>query len=111
MRQALTLALQTFEGAMVIVSHDRYLLRATTDDLYLVHNKQVAPFDGDLNHYYKWLTDQQKAERREAKHQLKKAPQTVPPLKKSKSAAKQSYVNKPRRFEKHLPNWKLRWTV
>ena len=66
MRQALTLALQTFEGAMVIVSHDRYLLRATTDDLYLVHDKQVAPFDGDLEHYYKWLTDQQKAERREA---------------------------------------------
>ena len=66
MRQALTLALQTFEGAMVIVSHDRYLLRATTDDLYLVHDRQVAPFDGDLNDYYKWLTEQQKAERREA---------------------------------------------
>lgn len=66
MRQALTMALQTFEGAMVIVSHDRYLLRATTDDLYLVHDRQVAPFDGDLSDYYKWLTDQQKAERREA---------------------------------------------
>ena len=65
MRQALTLALQTFEGAMVIVSHDRYLLRATTDDLYLVHDRQVAPFDGDLNDYYKWLTEQQKAERKE----------------------------------------------
>ncbi|MBA5762721.1 ABC transporter ATP-binding protein [Vibrio sp. 404] len=66
MRQALTMALQTFEGAMVIVSHDRYLLRATTDDLYLVHDRQVAPFDGDLNDYYKWLTEQQRAERREA---------------------------------------------
>lgn len=66
MRQALTMALQTFEGAMVIVSHDRYLLRATTDDLYLVHDRQVAPFDGDLNDYYKWLTEQQKAERKEA---------------------------------------------
>ncbi|PWI33686.1 ABC transporter ATP-binding protein [Vibrio albus] len=66
MRQALTLALQTFEGAMVIVSHDRYLLRATTDDLYLVHDRQVAPFNGDLNDYYKWLTEQNKAEKREA---------------------------------------------
>ncbi|WCE29492.1 ABC transporter ATP-binding protein [Vibrio sp. SCSIO 43137] len=66
MRQALTLALQTFEGAMVIVSHDRYLLRATTDDLYLVHDRQVAPFDGDLNDYYKWLTDLSKAEKKEA---------------------------------------------
>ncbi|MFA0195335.1 ABC transporter ATP-binding protein [Vibrio artabrorum] len=65
MRQALTFALQTFEGAMVIVSHDRYLLRATTDDLYLVHDRQVAPFDGDLSDYYKWLTEQQKVERKE----------------------------------------------
>ncbi|WP_261816511.1 ABC transporter ATP-binding protein [Vibrio gallicus] len=60
MRQALTLALQTFEGAMVIVSHDRYLLKATTDDLYLVHDQMVEPFDGDLVDYYKWLTEQQK---------------------------------------------------
>ncbi|QPK03206.1 ABC transporter ATP-binding protein [Vibrio kanaloae] len=66
MRQALTFALQTFEGAMVIVSHDRYLLRATTDDLYLVHDRQVEPFDGDLDDYYKWLTEQQKIERKEA---------------------------------------------
>ncbi|PMJ89334.1 ABC transporter ATP-binding protein [Vibrio sp. 10N.261.55.A7] len=70
MRQALTFALQTFEGAMVIVSHDRYLLRATTDDLYLVHDRQVAPFDGDLSDYYKWLTEQQKAEKKEAQAQL-----------------------------------------
>jgi ATP-binding cassette subfamily F protein 3 len=66
MRQALTFALQTFEGAMVIVSHDRYLLRATTDELYLVHQGQAAPFDGDLNDYYKWLTDQQRQDRRDA---------------------------------------------
>ncbi|MCG7585945.1 ABC transporter ATP-binding protein [Photobacterium sp. OFAV2-7] len=65
MRQALTLALQSYEGAMVIVSHDRYLLRATTDDLYLVHDRQVMPFDGDLNDYHKWLTEQQRSERRE----------------------------------------------
>lgn len=70
MRQALTLALQSYEGAMVIVSHDRYLLRATTDDLYLVHDQQVAPFDGDLTDYYKWLTDQQKADRKESAAQL-----------------------------------------
>jgi len=66
MRQALTFALQTFEGAMVIVSHDRYLLRATADDLYLVHDHQVVPFDGDLMDYYKWLTEQNKADKKEA---------------------------------------------
>jgi ATP-binding cassette subfamily F protein 3 len=65
MRQALTFALQSYEGAMVIVSHDRYLLRATTDDLYLVHDRQVTPFDGDLSDYHKWLTEQQRNERRE----------------------------------------------
>lgn len=65
MRQALTMALQSFEGAMVIVSHDRYLLRANTDDLYLVHDQLVEPFDGDLNDYYKWLTEQQRLAKRE----------------------------------------------
>ncbi|MGF1706084.1 ABC transporter ATP-binding protein [Enterovibrio baiacu] len=65
MRSALTIALQSFEGAMVIVSHDRYLLRATTDDLYLVHNRQVAPFNGDLHDYHQWLAEQQRAERRQ----------------------------------------------
>ncbi len=65
MRSALTIALQSFEGAMVIVSHDRYLLRATTDDLYLVHDRQVAPFNGDLHDYHQWLAEQQRAERRQ----------------------------------------------
>ncbi|MGL5290743.1 MAG: ABC transporter ATP-binding protein [Vibrionaceae bacterium] len=60
MRTALTLALQSFEGAMVMVSHDRYLLKMSTDALYLVDNKQVTAFDGDLDDYYKWLLDSQK---------------------------------------------------
>jgi len=65
MRQALTMALQSFEGAMVIVSHDRYLLRANTDDLYLVHDQLVEPFDGDLNDYHKWLIEQQRLAKRQ----------------------------------------------
>ena len=63
MRHALTMALQEFEGAMVVVSHDRHLLRTTTDDLYLVHDKKVEPFVGDLDDYHQWLTDQQRLER------------------------------------------------
>ncbi|MEL0661150.1 ABC transporter ATP-binding protein, partial [Psychromonas arctica] len=43
MRHALTVALQAFECAMVVVSHDRHLLRTTIDDLYLVHDKKVEP--------------------------------------------------------------------
>ncbi len=62
MRQALTEALIDFEGALVVVSHDRHLLRSTTDEFYLVYDSQVALFDGDLDDYQKWLTDQQKNE-------------------------------------------------
>ncbi len=63
MRLALTLSLQNFTGAMVIVSHDRHLLRATTDDFYLVDNKKVEPFEGDLDDYHAWLGEQQKEQR------------------------------------------------
>ncbi len=62
MRQALTEALIDFEGALVVVSHDRHLIRSTTDDLYLVHDGKVEPFDGDLEDYQQWLSDSQKQE-------------------------------------------------
>jgi len=61
MRHALTMALQTFEGAMVIVSHDRHLLRLTCSDYYLVDQGQVQAFDGDLEDYHQWLLDAAKA--------------------------------------------------
>ena len=63
MRLALTMSLQNFSGAMVIVSHDRHLLRATTDDFYLVDNQKVEPFEGDLDDYHAWLSEQQKEQR------------------------------------------------
>jgi len=63
MRHALTMALQEFEGAMVVVSHDRHLLRTTTDELYLVHDKKVELFKGDLDDYHKWLGEQQRIEK------------------------------------------------
>lgn len=60
MRQALTEALIDFEGALVVVSHDRHLLRSTTDDLYLVHDGKVEQFDGDLEDYQQFLVDLQR---------------------------------------------------
>jgi len=66
MRHALTVALQEFEGAMVVVSHDRHLLRTTVDDLYLVHDQKVEPFVGDLDDYHKWLSDQLRIEKQPA---------------------------------------------
>jgi ATP-binding cassette subfamily F protein 3 len=50
-REALTMALSSYEGALILVSHDRHLLRATTDQLWLVHDGRVAAFDGDLDDY------------------------------------------------------------
>jgi ATP-binding cassette subfamily F protein 3 len=55
MREALALALQEFEGAMVLVSHDRHLLRTATDSLMLVADGRLAAFDGDLEDYRAWL--------------------------------------------------------
>ncbi|QYK13506.1 ABC transporter ATP-binding protein [Shewanella rhizosphaerae] len=57
MRHALTMALQDFEGAMIIVSHDRHLLRLSCSDYYLVDGGEVKSFDGDLDDYHQWLLD------------------------------------------------------
>jgi ATP-binding cassette subfamily F protein 3 len=55
MREALTEALQDFDGALIVVAHDRHLLRATTDELWLVNDGKVLPFDGDLDDYRDWV--------------------------------------------------------
>ena len=58
MRHALTMALQEFEGAIILVSHDRHLLRNTVDDFYLVDDGKIEPFDGTLEDYQHWLSAQ-----------------------------------------------------
>jgi len=55
MRHVLTLALQDYDGALVVVSHDRYLLRSVTDRLVLVADGRAETFDGDLDDYPQWL--------------------------------------------------------
>jgi len=54
-REALTVALAQFEGTLVLVSHDRHLLRATTDQFLIVADGRLQPFDGDLEDYREWL--------------------------------------------------------
>jgi ATP-binding cassette subfamily F protein 3 len=63
MREALTIALQETEAGMVLVSHDRHLLRATCDELWLVADGKVTPFDGDLDDYAEWLNQSRAAEK------------------------------------------------
>lgn len=55
MRHALTIALQDFQGALIVVSHDRHLLRTVTDELVLIADTALTPYDGDLDDYRKWL--------------------------------------------------------
>ncbi|AKH20952.1 ATP-binding cassette domain-containing protein [Sedimenticola thiotaurini] len=67
MRHALGQALQEFEGAMVVVSHDRHLLRTTTDQLLLVHGGRVDEFKGDLDEYPRWLADNRNTDQKAEK--------------------------------------------
>ena len=57
MRHALTAALQSFSGALVLVSHDRHLLRLVSDSLWLVADGRAVPFVGDIDDYGRWLTE------------------------------------------------------
>jgi len=62
MREALIMALQDYQGALVTVSHDRHMLRSVTDRLLLVADGKVEAFDGDLDDYRNWLSEQKKGE-------------------------------------------------
>ena len=59
-REALSMALNEFEGTVMLVSHDRALLRAVCDEFWLVGRGQIAPFDGDLDDYQRYLLDEAK---------------------------------------------------
>jgi energy-coupling factor transporter ATP-binding protein EcfA2 len=65
-REALTMALAQFEGTLVLVSHDRHLLRATTDQFLIVADGKLQPFDGDLDDYKDWLFKTKLAARNDA---------------------------------------------
>lgn len=74
-REALTMALSTYEGAVLLVSHDRHLLRAVTDELWLVHEGRKEVFEGDLDDYAKIVLDHRRVTAAEAcaEHQADKA--------------------------------------
>ena len=66
-REALSMALNEFEGTVMLVSHDRALLRAVCDEFWMVSHGGVAPFDGDLDDYQRYLLDEAKRQREVAK--------------------------------------------
>lgn len=67
MREALTQALASFEGTVILVSHDRHLLRATVDEFWKVADNRVEPFDGDLEDYRVWLKARLEESRRDSR--------------------------------------------
>ncbi len=77
-REALSMALNEFEGTVMLVSHDRALLRAVCDEFWMVSQGGVAPFDGDLDDYQKYLLDHAKRQREEAKKSTAATPEATP---------------------------------
>ena len=78
-REALSMALNEFEGTVMLVSHDRALLRAVCDEFWLVGRGKVASFDGDLDDYQKYLLDEAKRLREEARAETVAAAPPPPP--------------------------------
>lgn len=98
MRYALTTALQEFEGAMIIVSHDRHLLRTVSDTLLLVADGKLSPFDGDLDDYRRWVKEQnQKPEPTEQSDEKTPGPDAVNKKQMRQDAADRRKLLQPQR--------------
>ena len=74
MRHALTLALQDYQGGVILVSHDRALLRATCDEFILVANGRAEPFESDLEGYSQWLNEQRLKDKQQAQIMVEEKP-------------------------------------
>jgi ATP-binding cassette subfamily F protein 3 len=112
MREALTLALQETEAGVVLVSHDRHLLRTTCDELWLVADGRVKPFDGDLDDYAAWLAaqraqakapDADKGARREARAQAEAD-------RRARLEKRRPLLKEAEKLEKQLPGWQAEKT-
>jgi ATP-binding cassette subfamily F protein 3 len=74
MREALTVALQGFEGGLVVVSHDRHLIKTVADTLWLVADGRLKVFDGDLDDYQQWLKTRAKTDQSQPKPKAARKP-------------------------------------
>ena len=103
MRNALSIALQEYEGAMILVSHDRFLVRTTTDKLLLAANGALTDFEGDLSDYEKWLIDFRK---KQSMPKIKKQADSSRKERRQEEALKRDntrpLLNKIKQLEDHL---------
>ncbi|GAB7563167.1 ATP-binding cassette domain-containing protein [Methylobacillus methanolivorans] len=99
MRHALTMALQDYQGGMVLVSHDRALLRATCDRFLLVADGKVQEFEGDLEDYRNWLNEQRLRDKAEEE---KSKPEAVPNARAQSKAERHARLQERRPLLKEL---------
>ncbi|MES3003438.1 MAG: ATP-binding cassette domain-containing protein [Pseudomonadota bacterium] len=101
-REALSMALNEFEGTVLLVSHDRALLRAVCDEFWLVGRGVVAPFDGDLDDYQKYLLDEAKRLREVARAETAAASAPAPAPTPAPQARKQQLAGKLKPLKREL---------
>jgi len=104
MRHALTMALQNYQGALVVVSHERHMLRACCDEFMLVADGKAGTFDGDLDDYARWLREWRAAQE-PSKAEVKKAaakPQPAAAAPAAKTGGNRVNVQKLEKMEKQL---------
>ena len=106
MVHALTIALQKYEGAMVVISHDRHLLANTVEEFYSIHLGIFAEFKGDLQDYENWLAQQSKLNSKYYRESEKPAPASKLRLDKKEQrqlgAAKREKVAPLKKLERSL---------
>ncbi|MFM9911915.1 MAG: ATP-binding cassette domain-containing protein [Methylophilaceae bacterium] len=106
MRHALSMALQQYDGGVVLVSHDRALLRATCDRFVLVADGVAAPFDGDLEDYRNWLTTQVKAEEKSAEKDTGKNDRALNKIERqARQAERRPLLKEAEKLEQNMAHW------
>ncbi|MFA7351277.1 MAG: ATP-binding cassette domain-containing protein [Methylotenera sp.] len=109
MRHALTLALQEFQGGVILVSHDRALLRASCDEFILVADGKAEPFDSDLEGYSRWLNEQRLKEKQATQAVLEKPNKNDRALNKAERQARiierRPLLKELEQIERHMAQW------
>ncbi len=107
-REALSMALNDFEGTVMLVSHDRALLREVCDEFWLVAGGALKPFDGDLDDYQRWLLDQSREAAKAASEQSRRLREEATPAasrkedRKAAAAARQARADEIKPLKKEL---------
>ena len=112
----MVLALQDFNGAIILIAHDRYLLESCVDEFYLVANGQVSEFSGDIDDYQQWLNDEKKHSLQSTKNSAKNSSSTTSSVDKKQQRQQQAELRKiaaplkkqAQQYEKKVQQWQTK---